>query len=115
MQNRLTVAHDDAVVDRVRQVLKRRKGISERKMFGGIAFMLSGNMVCGVNKKDLVLRLGEERAAKALTEPHTRAMDFTGKVLKSMVYVSPAGYKSDDALKAWVGRALDFSKTLPAK
>jgi len=69
-------AHDDAVADRVRRVLKRRKGISERKMFGGIAFMLIGNMVCGVNKKDLVLRLGEERAAKALTEPHTRAMDL---------------------------------------
>lgn len=109
------MATDDAVAERVRQVLKRRKGISERKMFGGIAFMLNGNMVCGVNKKDLVLRLGEERAAQALTEPNTRAMDFTGKVLNSMVYVSPAGYKSDDALRAWVQRALDFVKTLPAK
>jgi len=107
--------YDDAVVERVRSVLKRRKGISERKMFGGMAFMLNGNMVCGVNKKDLVLRLGEERAAQALKEPNTREMDFTGKVLKSMVYVSPAGYKSDDQLKAWVKRAFDFAKTLPAK
>jgi len=109
------MAYDDAVVERVRSVLKRRKGISERKMFGGMAFMLNGNMVCGVNKKDLVLRLGEERAAQALKEPNTREMDFTGKVLKSMVYVSPAGYKSDDQLKAWVKRAFDFAKTLPAK
>lgn len=111
----MKVAYDEIVAGRVRQVLKRRKGISERNMFGGIAFMLNGNMVCGVNKKDLVLRLGEERAAKALTEPNTREMDFTGKVLKSMVYVSPSGYKSDDALRAWVQRALDFAKTLPAK
>lgn len=109
------MANDDAVVERVRSVLKRRKGISERKMFGGIAFMLNSNMVCGVNKKDLVLRLGKERAAQALTEPNTRAMDFTGKVLKSMVYISPAGYQSDDQLKSWIKRALDFAKTLQAK
>ena len=109
------MAYEDAVADRVRKILKRRKGISERKMFGGIAFMLNGNMVCGVIKKDLVLRLGKERAAKALSEPHTREMDFTGKAIKSMVYIDPAGYESDDQLRAWVQRAFDYAKTLPAK
>ena len=109
------MAYDEAVAGRVRVVLKRRKGVSERKMFGGIAFMLNGNMCCGVIDKDLVLRLGDERAAAALQERHTREMDFTGKPLKSMVYVAPAGFRSDDDLRAWVKRAVDFVKTLPAK
>lgn len=108
------MATDDAVVERVRQVLKRRKGISERKMFGGIAFMLNGNMVCGVNNKDLVLRLGDERAAKALMDL-IRGKWISPARCSSMVYVSPAGYGSDDALNAWVQRPLDFAKTLPVK
>ncbi len=110
------MAYDDQTADRVRKILKRRKGITERKMFGGIAFMLNGHMACGVNQKDLVLRLGEERTAKALSEePYTREMDFTGKVLKSMVYVSPAGFDSDEKLRAWVDQAIAYIKTLPAK
>jgi TfoX/Sxy family transcriptional regulator of competence genes len=84
-------------------------------MFGGIAFLLNGNMCCGVLKSDLVLRLGEDGAVKALREPHTRVMDFTGKPLRSMVYVSPAGYRADVALRTWVKRALDYVKSLPAK
>ena len=84
-------------------------------MFGGIAFMLGGNMCCGVNGKDLMLRLGEEGAASALAERHARPMDFTGKPLKSMVYIGPAGTRADGDLRAWVGRAVKFARTLPAK
>ncbi len=109
------MAYNEAVADQVRGVLKRRRGISERKMFGGIAFMLHGNMICGVVKKDIVLRLGEDRAAKALQEPHIRKMDFTGKVIKTMVYLSPQGYQSEDELRSWVGRAFDYVKSLPPK
>ncbi len=109
------MAYDEATAERVRGVLKRRKGITERRMFGGLAFMLNGNMVCGVMKTDLVLRLGEAGTKAALAEPHTRDMDFTGKPLKSMVYVEPAGWKSDAQLKTWIERALTFAKTLPAK
>ncbi len=109
------MAYDEAVAEKVRKILKRRKGITERKMFGGMAFLLNGNMCCGVMKKDIVLRLGEDRASEALTEPHTREMDFTGKVIKTMVYVSPSGYRSEEQLRSWVGRALDYVKTLPAK
>lgn len=115
VQKSIAMAYDEAVADRVRHILKRCKGISERKMFGGIAFMLNGNMCCGVNRKDLMLRLGEERAAVALKEGYAREMDFTGKPLKSMVYVSGAGFRTDDDLRAWVKRALNFVKTLPAK
>lgn len=109
------MAYDDAVADQIRKTLKRRRGITERKMFGGMAFMLHGNMVCGVIKKDIVLRLGEDRAAKALQEPHTRKMDFTGRVIKTMVYLSPQGYQSEDQLRSWIGRAFDYVKSLPAK
>jgi len=84
-------------------------------MFGGIAFLLNGHMTCGVNKESLMLRLGNEDAAKALTEPHARPMDFTGKPLKSMVYIDPAGYRSDADLLHWVSRALKFAKSLPPK
>lgn len=107
--------YNSDLAERVRKTLKRRRGITERKMFGGLAFMLNGNMCCGVIEKDLVLRLGDDGAAMALSKPHTRPMDFTGKPLKSMVFVSFAGYRSDDELKAWVSRAVDYVKTLPAK
>lgn len=109
------MAYDEEFASRVRAVLRRRKGVSERKMMGGIAFMLNGNMCCGVNGKDLMLRLGNEDAALALGERHARPMDFTGKPLKSMIYVGPAGTNTDAGLRAWVGRAVKFAKTLPAK
>jgi len=87
------MAYNESAANRVRKLLKRRKGFAERKMFGGIAFLLNGNMCCGVVDDDLVLRLGPELAAEALDKPHTREMDFTGKSLKSMVYLAPTGYK----------------------
>ena len=109
------MAYDETVADRVRRTLAKHPGVSERKMFGGLALMLNGNMCCGVVGKDLVLRLADKEAARAVAEPHARPMDFTGKPLKSMVYVSPAGYRADDDLRAWVKRAVDFVKSLPKK
>lgn len=109
------MAYREEVAERIRDLLKRRRGVTERKMFGGIAFLYNGHMYCGVNGEDLMLRLGNDESAKALTEPHTRPMDFTGKPLKSMVYVNPEGYDADDDLQAWVDRALQFAKTLPPK
>ena len=109
------MAYDEAVAERVRKVLRRRKDITEKKMFGGLSFLLSGNMCCGVVDKDLCLRLGNEGAAEALKGRHTREMDLTGKPLRSMVFVRPAGFKTDDALKGWVKRAISFTKSLPPK
>lgn len=79
-------------------------------MFGGIAYMVNGHMCCGVVKSDLMLRLGPAGAQAALREPHTRAMDFTGKPMKSMVYVEAAGVDSDDALESWIRLAVDFAR-----
>ena len=107
--------YDEDLAVRTRALLKRRKGITERKMFGGVAFMANGHMCCGVTGDYLMLRLGNKGAAAALQEAGTRPMDFTGKPLKSMVYVEPAGYESDDGLCYCVERALKFAKSLPPK
>jgi TfoX/Sxy family transcriptional regulator of competence genes len=109
------MAYNESAANRVRKLLKRRKGFAERKMFGGIAFLLNGNMCCGVVDDDLVLRLGPELAAEALDKPHTREMDFTGKSLKSMVYLAPAGYKTEAALGRWVRQVAQFTASLPPK
>lgn len=106
---------NEALAERVRSVLGRREGITERKMFGGLSFLLSGNMCCGVVNDLLVLRLGEHGAAEALAEPHAQLMDFTGKPMKSMVYVAPDGSRTDEALQEWVRRAVTYASSLPAK
>jgi TfoX/Sxy family transcriptional regulator of competence genes len=84
-------------------------------MFGGLAFLMNGHMFCGVVKNDLMVRLGEEAAAAALKQPHTRPMDFTGKPMKAMIYVDAGGLDSDESLRPWVESALKFVKNLPPK
>jgi len=109
------LAYDESLAARIRSVLASRNDIEERKMFGGVAFLIHGNMCCGVVGDTLMLRLGNEGAAQALAEPHTRPMDFTGKPLKSMVYVAALGIAADADLNRWVGRAVSFAEALPPK
>jgi len=109
------MAYDEHVADRVRTAIGDSKHLSEKKMFGGLAFLYRGNMVCGVMNQDLVLRLGEDGAAEALKTRHVRPMDFTGKPMKTMVYVAPAGFATSRGLAAWIKKALAFAKSLPAK
>lgn len=109
------MAYSDELASRIRQALTPRADVMERKMFGGLAFMLRGNMCCGVVGDMLMLRLGNEGAAEALGEPHTKPMDFTGKPLKSMVYVGPEGTASIEDLHRWVNRGADFAASLPPK
>lgn len=109
------MAYDENLAARIRRALAPRPDIDERKMFGGLAFMIRGNMSCGVVGDTLMLRLGNEGVAEALKGPHTKPMDFTGKPMKSMVYVEPAGIASPEDLHRWVNRAADFAKTLPPK
>jgi hypothetical protein len=108
------VAYDEKLADRVREVLAADAGFSERKMFGGVAFMLDGNMCCGVVGEELMLRLGPVGAAAALERPHVRPMDFTGRTMASMVFVSQAGLRGK-ALRTWVEAAGGFVRTLPPK
>jgi TfoX/Sxy family transcriptional regulator of competence genes len=109
------MAYDEALADRMRGALATRDDVAERKMFGGLAFMLAGNMCCGVISSDAMLRLGEDGADAALDEPHTRPMDFTGRPMKAMVYVAPAGLEGDAAVQRWVDRAVAFAESLPPK
>lgn len=107
--------YDESLAERVHDLMNARPGASEKRMFGGMCFMLHGNMCCGVAKNRLMVRLGPEGTAAALKQPHTEPMDFTGKPMKSMVYVSPEGYTDDDDLTRWVESAVAFVSTLPAK
>lgn len=109
------MVYDERLADRIRKMLARQKGLTEKKMFGGIAFMLNGNMCCGVVKNNLVLRIGPKNYEKALAEPHVRPMDFTGRPLRGFVFVGPGGYQTDEDLAKWVKRAVDFVSSLPAK
>jgi TfoX/Sxy family transcriptional regulator of competence genes len=111
----LAMAYDEDLADRIRDALADRDDVTERKMFGGLAFLVSGNMCCGVIGSDAMLRLGADAADAALDEPHTRPMDFTGRPMKNMVYVGPAGLEDRAAVRGWVDRALAFATSLPPK
>lgn len=109
------MAYNARLANRVRNALNGIGGIEEKPMFGGLTFMLQGNMCCGVAKDDLVLRVGPEGAETAVQKPHVRLCDFTGKPMKGMVMVSPAGCGDDGALREWVAMAVEFAGSLPAK
>ena len=108
------MTYDPTLADRVRRVLATKPGISEKAMFGGLAFMLEDKMCCGIIQQDLVVRLGPARYEEALWEPHVRPMDFTGKPLTGYVYVAPAGVEAPEALEKWVAAGTDFVATLLA-
>ena len=109
------MAFDEAHADRIRDLLGSRSEVSERRMFGGIAFMVAGNMAVGVVHDDLMVRIDPADAERALAEPHTRPMDFTGRPAKNMVYVDAEGTASDTDLAAWVDAGADFASSLPPK
>ncbi len=109
------MAYDEILAERIRTLVARRKGISERRMFGGLAFMLGGNMACGVVKDELMVRVGADYHDEALALPHARPMDFTKRPMRGMVYVATAGIRTDEDLKAWVERGLKFARSLPVK
>jgi len=109
------VAYDEELADRVRAALAPREQLTERKMFGGLAFMLGGNMACGVMGDEIMVRFAHDEVERALGEPHTRAMDFTGKPLKGMIYVSAEGIAADSDLARWVETGADYAASLPPK
>ena len=109
------MAYDEGVAERIREQLAEQPFVVEKKMFGGIAFMLHGNMCCGVVGEELMARVGPSAYADALSAPHAREMDFTGKPLTGFVYVAAEGFESDEDLRAWVQRGITFALSLPAK
>lgn len=109
------MAYDEGVAQRLREALSDERDIAEKKMFGGIAFMHRGNMLCGVVGEELMVRVGADAYEEALSEPHARPMDFTGRPLKGMVYVGTGGFEADEDLGAWIARGIAFTSGLPAK
>lgn len=109
------MAYDEGVAQRLRDILQDEEGIVEKKMFGGIAFLHRGNMCCGVVGEELMLRVGADGHEAALGLPHARAMDFTGRPMRGMVYVGTPGFESDADLADWVARAIGFTRSLPPK
>jgi TfoX/Sxy family transcriptional regulator of competence genes len=109
------MAYDEELAERVREVLAARSDLSERKMFGGIAFMVAGNMACGVLGEDLIVRLGDEEGEKALTEDGVRPFDFTGKPMRGIVYIARERTSDDAGLAEWVDAGADYAASLPAK
>jgi hypothetical protein len=110
------MAYDLNLAERIRYVLSDTTGLSEKKMFGGIGFLLGGNMACGVIGDDLVVRVGPEGYAQALEQPHARPFDFGGRPpSKGWVFVSPAGLEGEPDLREWVLRGAGYAASLPSK
>lgn len=109
------MAFDPGVAERLREALRDRADVSEKRMFGGIAFMLRGHMLAGVVGEVLMARVGPPRYADLLRRPHAREMDFTGKPLKGFIYVDPPGFAEDADLAAWLAACLEFNATQAAK
>lgn len=109
------MAYDEGLAERIRVALGDRPELVEKKMFGGVGFMLLGNMACGVNKDDLIVRVGPEQYEEAVIRPHARPFDFTGRPMKGWVMVAPPGYEDDKDLEGWVDDGVSFALSLPPK
>lgn len=109
------MAYSESLAARIRQALGRSPGLGEKKMFGGVCFLLRGNMLVGVWKDSLIARVGPAQEADALRAPHAKRMDLTGKPMQGWILVEPEGVEHDRQLQAWIRRASDFVETLPAK
>jgi TfoX/Sxy family transcriptional regulator of competence genes len=107
--------YDEGLAERVRQELDERADVTERKMFGGLAFLIAGNMCVGVVGDELMVRVGPDAYDESLRQPHARKMDFTGKPMKGFVYVTAEGVEADRELRRWIERGTRFAASLPAK
>lgn len=109
------MAYDEALARRVRRALQGTAGVSERKMFGGIAFMVNGNLCCGVQDRELVVRTGPQSHKRAVARSHARECDFTGRPMKGLVMVAHEGIARSDALRRRVHLGADYARSLPAR
>jgi TfoX/Sxy family transcriptional regulator of competence genes len=107
------MAYDEQLAERVRKKLELRKGVTEKKMFGGLSFLLHGKMCCGVLGDDLIVRIQPKDYESALQEASVRPMDFTGRPLKGFIYVGPEGCQTEEALSRWIEHGVEFVLSLP--
>jgi TfoX/Sxy family transcriptional regulator of competence genes len=109
------MAYDENLARRVRALLADQAELTERKMFGGLAFMVHGNMCCGIIREELMVRVGPEQYTAALARPHARKIDFTGRPMTGMVMVATEGLALDNALENWIQQGIAFVSSLPPK
>lgn len=109
------MAYDEGLAQRVRDILVDRADVEEKQMFGGLSFMLGGNVACGVIKEDLIVRVGPDADTTALEKPFARPFDFTGRPMKGWIMVAQDGLDADEDLEDWVQMGLQFALSLPPK
>ena len=109
------MAYDEKFAARIRKALGKRRGLVAKEMFGGIAFLLHGNMCVGIHKEELIVRLDPEETEAALAKPHTRVFDLTGRPMKGWILVGPKGIATDQQLKRWTSVAAKYAGALPPK
>jgi len=109
------MSFDQGLAQRIRERLDEQAGLSEKQMFGGLAFLVNGNMAVGVVKGELMVRVGPEAHAAALREPHARPMDFTKRPMTGFVFVSEEGCEDDEELARWIERGVRCAAALPPK
>jgi TfoX/Sxy family transcriptional regulator of competence genes len=110
------MAYDEKTAERVRKILSARHDVVERRMMGGLCFMVSGNMCCTVSGRGgMLIRIDKAAQQRMLAEPHAQPMEMRGRIMKGFVRLAPAGYRTDAALRKWVGRGLNAVARLPAK
>ncbi len=109
------MAYDEKLAQRIRSILAGKSGLTEKKMFGGLCFLLQGNMCCGVNKDELFARFDPKVHEEALSRPHVRPFDFSGRPMKGYVVVGAKGIASDADLKEWLDMGVKYALSLPGK
>lgn len=109
------MSFDEGLAQRVREQFAERSDVVEKRMFGGLCFMVSSHMCCGIVDSTLMLRVGPDQYESLLREKHAREMDFTGKAMKGMLYIDPEGISEELELSQWLGYAIDFVESLPPK
>lgn len=109
------MAYDEGLAQRIEEILEAQPGLEAKKMFGGVGYMLHGNMACGVHKDMLIVRIGLDGHEEAMSHPHTLPFDITGRAMKGWVMVSTGGYGTDEELRGWVNIGIEFALTLPEK
>jgi hypothetical protein len=110
------MAYDERTAERVRKVLSGRRDVVEKKLMGGLCFMVRVGMCCSVSSKGgLLIRVGAPAHERMLGEPHVQPMEMGGRTMVGFVRVDPGGYRTDAALRKWIQRGLDFVATLPAR
>ena len=109
------MAYDKILAARIRAALYNQPDLTEKEMFGGVGFMLQGNMACGVIGDSLISRVGPDAYAEAMQKPYTRLFDMTGRPMKGWVVVEAEGIDSEEALQSWIEPAIKFTRSLPLK